>query len=256
MQKFGHSKFITRQRAKQIFAMSAFQQLLTRSKMNRQASDAVSSNLLPGTASKLVPGAGTKLILPERGMNVSAKVPVGQPIANLSIPEGIAVEDSVTVVVNTVALGLTSAQQQIVLFDEGKYFQAYEGLATPFPANSVYVNTAARNLYNSWVAGLCGQTYLFSGVKIDVAPAAGAAATALMQYQERIICYNMTTRKKVSHELPLGNFNDPANYDRNTYIIPLTDEKSRVDRNCAWVFNAYHGMVITMTFFVQAYARD
>lgn len=253
MQKFGRSKF-----TQIISAMdqNTFNKLLVNSKRNRTGSGAVTSGLLPGTAAKFVPAAGSRRIAPESGRGMSARVPIGQPVNDLYVPEGIAVEDTVTVVIDTVALGLTTAKQSIVLFDEAKFYQASNGLATPFPANSVYINSASRNLYPCWIAGLCSQAYLFSGIKVDVAPAAGAAATAAMQFQQKWTYYNINTRKNESHELPVSNYNDPANYDRNVYLVPLTDDKSRVDRHTALVLDVYHGMVLTLTFFNQAYVRD
>ena len=93
-------------------------------------------------------------------------------------------------------------------------------------------------------------------MKFDVSVAAGAAASADLQFAEMITHNVVTTRETISSQLEVANFNDPANYDRATRVIPLTDRKARIDRHTAWVLNVYHGVKVTLTFFPIAYARD
>lgn len=240
-----------------MFSNNDLRQRVLSAKANKmQTSGSTALGLLPGMSAKLDSSPYSRIINPELGSNISAKVPVGQPIVPLSIPAGMAVEESITVVIDTTSLGNTTAKQRIILFDEGAWFRSKNGISSAFPANTVYINSAANNLYTPWVSGLCGNTYVFAGVKIDVSPAASAAATAAMQFQERIVSHNVSTRETKSTELDVANYNDPSNFDRNTRIISLTDQKARVDRQTAWDYYVYHGMVLTLTFYPVTYARD
>ena len=223
-----------------------------------QASGAISRGLAPGVGARIGPNGAhqSKTIVPERGQNVNAKVPVGQPLVPLNMPQGLAVEESVTVHIDLTGLGVTTAKERIVLFDEGDYFSARNGIVNKFPAGTVYINSAANDLYPSWVGGNCGWTYVFTGIKINVSAIAGAAATADLQFQEKMMHHVVNTRDVVSSELEVSNYNDPGNFDRNIYVIPLTDRKARVDRQTALEWNVYHGLHVTLTFFMVAKTRD
>jgi hypothetical protein len=222
-----------------------------------QASGYISRSLAPGVGARIGGGAHqSKTVVPERGQNVNAKVPVGQPLVPTSIPQGLAVEESVTVHIDMTGQGLTLAKERIILFDEGNYFSGLNAIANKFPAGTVYINSSTNDLYPPFVGELCGWTYTFSGIKINVSAAAGAAATADLQFQEKMRHHVLNTRDIVTSELEVSNFNDPGNFDRNIYMIPLTDRKARVDRQTALEWYVYHGLHVTLTFFLVAKSRD
>lgn len=234
-----------------------FNKLLLNKANKLSGSGYIAQSLMPGFGAAYGgPAAQSKQINPEVGGNVPAKVPSGSPIAPLNIPQGMSIEESVTVCIDMTGQGVTTAKERVILFDEGGYFKAKNGIATAFPAGTVYINTSANNLYNSWVSGLCGSTYVFAGVKLQVSSIAGAAATPELQFQEPIIAHTLNTRDQHSATLPVELYNDPQAYDRSIYMIALTDAKARIDRQTAWDFNVYHGLKLTMTFFVATYARD
>ena len=206
-----------------------------------QASGYVSRALAPGVGARIGQGGAhqSKTIIPERGQNVNGKVPVGQPLVPVNIPQGLAPEESITVHIDLTGQGLTLAKERIILFDEGDYYSAMNGIVNKFPAGTVYINSSTNNLYPSWVGVNCGWTYVFAGIKINVSAAAGAAASADLQFQEKMRHHVLNTRDVVTSELEVSNFNDPGNFDRKIYMIPLTDRKSRVDRQTALEWNVY-----------------
>jgi hypothetical protein len=235
---------------------SVYQKLLQAAAMNRQASGYYANNILPGVASKYGQRSPYQIpVLPENGASVRAEVPIGQPVTQSALAAGLPVEESVTIQIDMTGQGVTLAKETVVLFDEANYYKAKNGIATAFPANTVYVHSATNNLYDSYVSGLCSQSYHFAGVKVDVSAIAGATATPALQFQEKITHHMVNVRETISSELEVANFNDPGNFDRNSYIIPLTDRKSRIDRQTAWVLDVYHGLKVTMTFYVVSYAR-
>jgi hypothetical protein len=222
-----------------------------------QASGYISRALGPGVGAKMGAGAAqSKTVVPERGQNVNAKVPVGQPLVPVNIPQGLAPEESVTIHIDLTGEGLTLAKERIILFDEGDYFSNYNAIANKFPAGTVYINSSTNNLYAPFIGENCGWTYVFSGIKINVSAAAGAAATADLQFQEKMRHHVVNTRDIVTSELEVSNFNDPGNYDRTIYMIPLTDRKARFDRQTALELYVYHGLHVTLTFFLVAKTRD
>lgn len=221
------------------------------------ASGYISRAAAPGVAARLgTQSAQSKTVRPESGANINAKVPVGQPLVPTSIPQGIPVEETVTVHIDMTAQGTGLTKERVILFDEGGYFRAYNGIANAFPAGTVYINSATNDLYPSWVSGLCGWTYVFSAIKMEVSTAAGVSATEKLQFQERMRHHSMSTREQLSSELEVANFNDPANFDRTIYMIPLTDRKARFDRHTALELDVYHGVHVTLTFFFVTQARD
>ncbi|WP_282784684.1 hypothetical protein [Phaeodactylibacter xiamenensis] len=224
----------------------------------KQASGYVARSVAPGVASRLgAQGASqSKVVTPERGANVNMQVPTGQPVVPTSIPNGLAVEESVTVHIDLTGQGNTLTKERIILFDEGNYFSAANGIASKYPAGTVYIGSPSNNRYPSWVGGLCGWTYLFAGIKMDIAATAGAAASAQLQFQEKMNYHVLNTRDQISSELEVSNFNDPGNFDRDVRVIPLTDRKARFDRETALEFYAYHGLHIILTFWMIGRARD
>lgn len=231
--------------------------VLERQTDKTQASGYISRSLAPGVSARVSGGANqAKTVVPEQGQNVNAKVPVGQPLVPINIPQGLAVEESVTVHIDLTGQGLTLAKERIVLFDEGGYFSSMNGIVNQFPAGTVYINSAANNTYPSWIGELCGWTYAFSGIKINVSAAAGAAASADLQFQEKMRHHVLNTRDNVTSELEVSNYNDPGNFDRTIYMIPLTDRKSRIDRQTALEWYVYHGLHVTLTFFMVSKSRD
>jgi hypothetical protein len=235
---------------------SVTEKLLLARLNNQQSSGYIARQLSPGIGARFAQSAASKTVHPESGAAVSAKVPIGQPIAPTAIPHGLPPEESVTVNIDMTGQGNTTAKERIILFDEGKFHQYRNGIATPYPAGTVYIESAANNLYDPWVSGLCGNTYVFSGVLMSVSAAAGAQATPEMQFQEAIKAYYHSTREQTMSILPVEVYNDPQNYDRNMRVIVLTDRKARVDRQTAWDFSVFHGLKVTLTFFNVAYARD
>ena len=188
----------------------------------KQASGYVARSVAPGVASRLgAQGASqSKVVTPERGANVNMQVPTGQPVVPTSIPNGLAVEESVTVHIDLTGQGNTLTKERIILFDEGNYFSAANGIASKYPAGT------------------------------------GAAASAQLQFQEKMNYHVLNTRDQISSELEVSNFNDPGNFDRDVRVIPLTDRKARFDRETALEFYAYHGLHIILTFWMIGRARD
>lgn len=239
-----------------MFTNSITEKLLLARLNNQQASGYISRQLSPGLGARFQQSAASKTVIPEAGSSVPAKVPIGQPIAPTAIPHGLPPEESVTVTIDMTGQGLTLTKQRVVLFDEGKFHQRRKGIASPYPSGTVFIESSTNNLYDPWVSGLCGSVYVFSGVLVSVSAAAGAAATAEMQYQEAIKSHYHSTREETVSTLPVEVFNDPQNFDRTMRVITLTDRKARVDRQTAWDFYVYHGLKVTLTFFVVAYVRD
>lgn len=223
---------------------------------NQQASGYIARQLAPGIGARYAQSAASKVVNPEAGASIPAKVPIGQPIAPTAIPHGLPPEESVTVNIDMTGQGSTTNKERVILFDEGKYHQLRNGIATPYPAGTVFIESPSNNLYNPWVSGLCGSVYVFSGVLMSVSAAAGAQATPEMQFQESIKSYYHSTREQIMSILPVEQYNDPQNYDRNMRVLVLTDRKARVDRQTAWETYVYHGLKVTLTFFNVAYVRD
>ena len=238
---------------------SIYQQALLRRVNKLGTSGYFAQSLMPGFGNGFgAQGANSRQINPEAGQNVSAKIPTGAPLIPLNIPKGMAIEENVTICIDMTAQGTprTLAKEKVILFDEGQYYRAKNAIASAFPSGTVYIGSAARNLYNSHVSGLCGSVYVYAGVKLQESAVAGAVATPELQFQEPIISHRLNTRDTFSSTLPVELFNDPQAFDRSTYIINLTDQKSRIDRQTAWELDVYHGLKLTMTFFTLTHARD
>ena len=238
---------------------SIYQQALLRRVNKLGTSGYFAQILMPGFGNGFgAQGANSRQINPEAGQNVSAKIPTGAPLIPLNIPKGMAIEENVTICIDMTAQGTPStlAKEKVILFDEGQYYRAKNSIASTFPSGTVYINSASQNLYNSWVSGLCGSVYVFAGVKLQVSAVAGAVATPELQFQEPIISHTLNTRDTFSSTLPVELYNDPQAFDRTIYMIALTDQKARVDRQTAWELDVYHGLKLTMTFFTLTYARD
>ncbi len=238
---------------------SMFQQALLGRVNKLGTSGYFAQSLMPGYGNGFgARSANSRQVNPEAGQNVSAKIPTGAPVIPLNIPKGMAIEENVTVCLDMTAQGTPStlAKERVILFDEGNFFRAKNTIASAFPSGTVYIGSASANLYPSWNSGLCGSVYVFAGVKLQVSAVSGAAATADLQFQEPIISHRLNTRDTFSSTLPVELYNDPQAYDRKIHMIPLTDQKARVDRQTAWELNVYHGLKLTMTFFTLTYARD
>ncbi len=123
------------------------------------------------------------------------------------------------------------------------------GIATAYPAGTVYIGSSANNIYPSWVSELCGHTFLFNAVKIDISVAAGAAASAELQFAEMIRTFNHNTRTAQEDQIEVANYVDAGSYNQSVRTIPLTDAKARVDRRTAWSLSVYEGVKVTLTFF-------
>ena len=231
--------------------------ILAAKAMNTQSSGYYANNILPGAASKMgAESAYSTKVMPEAGATVRAKVPTGTPLVPTSLPNGMAIEDTVTVQIDFSAAGTDLTMNEVVLFDEAKFYQNKYGIASAFPAGSVYIGSTANNLYDSWISGLCSQSYHMLAVKIDVSTTAGASVTPDLQYNERIVRHEINTRTTTSTELEVSNYRDPNAFAQGTRIIPFTDNKGRIDRHTAWTYQVYNGAKVTLTFFVGSYARD
>lgn len=232
------------------------QKVLNQRANTLQGSGSIVRGILPGVGSRMGQTAFSKTINPESGSTVTAQVPAGAPLLPFSIPNGMSIEENVSVEIDFTALGNTLTKVPVILFDEAKFYQNYFGVTTPYPAGTVYIGSSANNLYAPWVSGLCAKVYVMYGVQIDVVKSGTAAATEALQYSEKLEIHRLDTRKQTRHELEFGVYNDPANFDRTIRMIPLVDDKARIDRQTAWKMNVYHGIKVKLTFWVASYARD
>lgn len=236
---------------------SKLKEVLAARMMTLNTSGYYANNAMPGAASKFgQKNANATQVLPEQGATVTAKVPTGTPLVPTSLPNGMSIEESVTVSIDFSGATADLTRNRIVLFDEAGFFQAQAGIATPYPAGSVYIGSAANNFYLPWISGLCSQSYHMLFVKIDVTAASGAVATPEMQFSERVIRHEINTRTSSSTQLEVANYKDPQAYAQDSRIIPFTDQKGRIDRAVAWEYYVYNALKVNMTFFVGAYARN
>lgn len=237
------------------------QKVLQHQVIQQQTSGKIAADVLPGYASKIAPapsngagcsmvqGSNSKMILPENQRVISAVLPAGKIPVPTAVPCGLSIEETVTVQIDMTGQGLTLNKIPVILFDEANYHKSKNGIASAYPAGTVYIGSAARNIYPSWVSELCGHTFLFNAVKIDVSVAAGAAASAELQFAEMIRIFNHNTRTAQESQIEVANFVDAGSYNQSVRTIPLTDEKARVDRRTTWAMDVYEGVKVTLTFF-------
>lgn len=225
------------------------QVLAAQSRRNR-FSPSVKATMQPAFAAVLGGGTPfTKKVSPVRSSAIQVDVPNGTPLTDMNLANGLAVEQDVTITIDTTALGNTTATTTVVLFDEGGMHNA----------RFAYTNTAVVSMngtnafYLAWLGGLCGGTFFLDNVLMNVTPASGAAATAAMQYQKDIERFEHNARTYTSSIIPVSNYVDPTYYNQNVRPIGLNENNARFDRATAWKLVVYHGMVINLTFNVLAY---
>lgn len=225
------------------------QVLAAQSRKNR-FSPSVKATMQPSFA-QVIGGATpfTKKVSPVRSAAVQVDVPNGTPLTDMNLANGLAIEQDVTITIDTTALGNTTATTTVVLFDESGMHDA----------RFAYTNTAAVTMngsaafYTAWLGGTCGGTFFLDNVLMNVTPASAAAATAAMQYSKDIERFEHNARTYTSSTIPVSNYVDPTYFNQSVRPIGLSESNARFDRTTAWSLVVYHGMVITLTFNVLAY---
>lgn len=238
-----------------------FKQILELAQTNKNAGAHVANGMLPGMAAKLAGGNGfTQIVNPANAaQTTTVQVPIGKPIVPIHIPHGLAVEDVVTIVIDTResidpanAASVSTNKTKIVLFDEGQYYAKGTGFSGN-PSNTVYIDSTEFNLYAPWVSEHCSHAYILEGINVEaIGSTMNGAPTAKMQLSEEIKVHRNNVKNKYMGSIKPRQYKDPKDVDQDQRLISLTTDDSRIDRQTAWIVEVYDGMLYTIDLHIAA----